>query len=465
MFAILTMSATPAVFVAHFQPQPYQTQNKTETNTQMAAKLPNLSKPPSRKPTKKRVSATTKYDPSTSLRRDDATDAIQGLLHPLDETSVPYRAVAALFAQWTLSRVGGYGLPAVPPLVPMVLHALTGIEQALVFAAARGGPQFAVLSRKWTWKNATLVEALCASISHNHAQHVQTLFRRSIDINQRFLGHTPLWYAAQLGNPEIMRQLLCRFPNIDPDALNVAVANGHSECADMLLKVGAQPLQQHAVMAVGRRNERLLRLLLCYGVTADVEILKKALDQDALCFLPIIAECITNTTVLMMALEAQDGQMVQALLETLSDAQLRIDYGVRTTQSDTALSLAVRWGNVAVVQALLVRGATPTAAVRAQLQSQPDSISGRAISRLLSGPSLQLLQVFPEVLMVPLLITQHAGSEAPTPLQIAAAVGTETLRQETRTQYPVCPSDGRLLSTGFFYHRVWCFVRAAFSMW
>jgi ankyrin repeat protein len=396
----------------------------------MAAKLLNPSKPPVKKTTNKRVTATPKHDDqSTSLRRDDAGDAIQRLLHPLDETSAPYRAVAALFAQWTLPGVEGYGLPAVPPLVPMVLHALTGIEQALVFAAARGGPQFAVLSRKWAWENTTLVEALCTSISHNHPQHVQTLFRRSIDTNQRFLGHTPLWYAAQLGDPEIMRQLLRRFPVLDADALNVAAANGHSECANMLLKVGAQPLQQHAVMAIGLRNERLLRLLLCYGVKADVAILKEAVDQDALCFLPIIAECITNTTVLMMALEAQDGQMVQVLLETLSDAQLRIDYGVRTTQSDTALSLAVRWGNVAIVQALLFRGATPTAAVRAQLQSQPDSFSGRAITRLLSGPSLQSLLVFPEALMVPLFIAHHTGREAPKPLQIAAAVGTETLRR------------------------------------
>jgi hypothetical protein len=264
-------------------------------------------------------------------------------LHPLDETSVPYRAVALLFQLWELT-IPVHGLPQLPrPILPMVLHALTGEDAALVFAAERGGPQFESLYFRRVWPSATSAKALAAAITYSKPLHVEILFRQCIDVNQPFGGRTPLWLAAEAGNAEVMRHILLRFPAIGADVLTTAVTREHTECAELLLEAGALPLREHAATALGRRNERLLRLLLSYGVAIDATLLKAALDGAAVTFLPIMAQGLTtNTTPLIMAVQAREGQLVRTLLDTFSDAQLQINY-VAPGSNVTALWLAMQW--------------------------------------------------------------------------------------------------------------------------
>jgi ankyrin repeat protein len=292
------------------------------------------------------------------------------LLHPLDESSAAFRAVAALCEQW---NVLGEGLPSVPPLAPMVLHALLSKDDALVFAAGRDRRHFATFCDARKWKNVTLVKALCAAITHNKLRPVEILFRRCIDVNQQVDGRTPLSLAAEVGNPEIMRQLLRRFPAVGADdSLTYAATNGHFKCAEMLLEAGELAEYKHASEAIWQNDEHLLRLLLSYGVAVNMVLLKEAVDVDSPQLLPILATCVTQTTALKLALQARDGQMVQMLLDTLSDTELQINHV--SSGAVTALSLAIQWENVAVVKALLARGANVPAAANApaaQPQANP----------------------------------------------------------------------------------------------
>jgi hypothetical protein len=246
----------------------------------------------------------------------------QSLLHPLDESSAAFLAVSALFERWTTL---GEGLPDVPPLAPMVLHALLSKEDALVFAAGRDSPCFVKLLNAQIWPNETLVTALCAAITNNRLRPVEVLFHCCIDINGQVNGRTPLSLAAEVGNPEIMHQLLRRFPTVGEDeSLWYAVANKHLECAEMLLEAGETPEPWHADEAIWDDDEPLLRLLLSYGLAVDMSLLKEALYAKAPQLLPILAACVTQTTALKMALLAEDGQMVQMLLDTLSDTELQM---------------------------------------------------------------------------------------------------------------------------------------------
>jgi hypothetical protein len=324
----------------------------------------------------------------------------QALLHPLDESSGSFRAVTALFEQWTTL---GERFPNVPPLAPMVLHALLSNDDALVFAAGRDGPHFVSLYDKRIWPNATLVAALCAAITHNRLRPVEVLFHCCIDINGQVNGRTPLSLAAEVGNPQIMRQLLRRFPNVGEDkSLWYAVKNKHLECTEMLLEAGETPEFKHASEAIWDGDKPLLRVLLSYGLAVDMRLLKEAVDAEAPRLLPILAACFTQTTALKTALLAKDGQMVQVLLDTLTDTELLINhvggggggFGGGGGGTDTALSLAIKWQNVAVVRALLARGANvPRGGGGPQPQ---DTRAGRKIASLLSGASLQ---VAPHVLL------------------------------------------------------------------
>jgi ankyrin repeat protein len=116
----------------------------------------------------------------------------------------------------------------------------------------------------------------------------------------------------------------------------------------------------------------------------------KAALEGALGFLPIMAQGTTaNTTPLMMAVQAQEGQLVRTLLDTFDDAQLQINYSAPGNVI-TALCLAIIWENIAVVKALLARGATPPPqAVSNQLLAK-NTPNLRAIASVLSGASLQV---------------------------------------------------------------------------
>jgi ankyrin repeat protein len=339
----------------------------------------------------------------------------QPLLHPLDESNAAFRAVTALFEQWTTL---GERLPDVPPLVPMVLHALLSNDDALVFAAGRDSPRFVELYSEKVRPNKTLVTAICAAITHNRPQPVEVLFRGCIDINGQVNGRTPLSIAAEVGNPQIMSQLLRRFPTVGEDhSLWYAVRNKHLECAEMLLEAGESPEPEHVSQAIWGHDKPLLRLVLSYGVAVDMSLLKEALDAEEPQLLRILAASFTHTTALKIALLAKDGQMVQMLLDTLSDTELQINHvgggggggggfrgggfgggGAGAGGTDTALSLAIQWQNVAVVRALLARGANvPVQPNQRGGGPQPqDTRAGRKIAGLLSGASLQ---VVPHVLV------------------------------------------------------------------
>jgi hypothetical protein len=72
-------------------------------------------------------------------------------LHPTMENTCTFRGVAVLCDLLT----------ALPPLAPMVLHALTPIDDALMFAAGRGSPLFdRLLTGTQRWRAVVSINAV-----------------------------------------------------------------------------------------------------------------------------------------------------------------------------------------------------------------------------------------------------------------------------------------------------------------
>jgi ankyrin repeat protein len=250
------------------------------------------------------------------------------------------------------------------------------------------------------WSDETLIRALNAAIAHGRTAHCEMLLRTRVDIEQKSDGQSPLRLAAKVGNPDVMRLLLRRFPKLDGPILHhqplyTAVEHSHAECVEQLLEAGAEPGHEHLTYAIELGNERVLRSLLCYDVTVDKNILADALTYNKWHLLPMLAGCVTaTTTALKLALKAKNGRLLQALLETLSDAQLQINHQLGGV---TALSLAIEWENVAVVKALLARGANPVLPRNLSVLQRPPAAgtyARNAIDKLLAGASLQ---VFPHL--------------------------------------------------------------------
>jgi ankyrin repeat protein len=152
------------------------------------------------------------------------------------------------------------------------------------------------------------------------------------------------------------------------------------------LQAGAEPSRASLEAAIRRQDEQLLLLLLSFGADVDASILQFAVHNSMWDWLPIMATCATRAgeTALMLALEKKDTFLVHALLKTMSDAELQVN---RSLRNKSALALAVHWGNLSVVQALLDRGAIPDA--RSRAVAAQDTHAARAISRLLAGSSVQ----------------------------------------------------------------------------
>jgi ankyrin repeat protein len=320
----------------------------------------------------------------------------EGIQHPASEPS--FSSVAAL---WYLLASVDDGdeypcAPVPPPLAPLMLHAVSEPQGMLVFAAGRGSPIFEKMWRRGVpWSQATTVEALRMAILHKKYASFEILLSRPLQIDNPNDRHAPtlLQLAAAAGSAGMLRQLLARFPEVDRisvqedrTALDLAVRNGHSECIELLLRAGAEPMKLYLQMAIQRCDARLLCLLLSFGAHVDVDILQLAVQLSWWEYLPLLASCTPRTgeTALMLALQAKDVLLVQVLLEKLSDAELEINY---TFRNKTALSLAVRWKNVSLVQALLARGAVPDANCRALTTDK--SQAERAIGRLIAGLSVQ----------------------------------------------------------------------------
>jgi hypothetical protein len=82
-------------------------------------------------------------------------------LHPMTINTRTFRGVAVLCDLLT----------ALPPLAPMVLHALTPIDDALMFAAGRGSPLFDRLlngTQRWRSCSPVLEAAFCEAITWSH---------------------------------------------------------------------------------------------------------------------------------------------------------------------------------------------------------------------------------------------------------------------------------------------------------
>jgi hypothetical protein len=109
--------------------------------------------------------------------------AARPLLHPLGESSNEFQAVAALCHHWELSGAKGYGMPVVPPLGPLMSHALRGTRDAIFFAAGRGGPQLAAPCFDGQWRDETLIRALNAAIAHGRIAQCEMLLRTRVDMN------------------------------------------------------------------------------------------------------------------------------------------------------------------------------------------------------------------------------------------------------------------------------------------
>jgi ankyrin repeat protein len=321
------------------------------------------------------------------------TDAVD---HPADEAS--FSSVAVLWHMLVPNDDNGddnQRRPP-PPLAPLMLHALIEPDAALVFAAARGSPIFPKMWRQSKgYVDRTVTEALSAAIVNKQFAPFEVLLSRPMDVNGYRVDYTPslLQRAATVGSTEMVRQLLLCFAKVDETfryqsntPLTLAVREGHRGCAELLLQAGAVPSREALRAAIQRHDEQLLLLLLSFGADVDASILQFAAHHSMWDWLPMMATCATRTgdTALILALQEKDAFLLQALLKTMSDAELQVNHSLR---NQSALALAVKWGNLPVVQALLERGAIPDASSRAV--ATQDTHVARAISRLLAGSSVQ----------------------------------------------------------------------------
>jgi ankyrin repeat protein len=329
------------------------------------------------------------------------TDAVD---HPADEAS--FSSVAALWHMLAPDDDDGDDNQRIPPppLAPLLLHALIKPDAALVFAAARGSPIFPKIWRQSKgYVDRTVTEALSAAVVNKQLATFEVLLRRPIDVNGPPADNTPtlLQRAATAGSTEMVRQLLLCFASIEETTqyqrdtpLTLAVREGHRGCAELLLQAGAVPSRAALQAAIERHDEQLLLLVLSFGAGVDLSILQFAARHNMWDWLPMMATLAARTgaTALIRAVIEKDAFLVQALLKTMSDAELHVNHSLPNNSAlypnHSALSLAVHWGNLPVVLALLERGAIPGAKSRAAA-TQTDTHVARAIRRLFAGSPVQ----------------------------------------------------------------------------
>ncbi|UOX38733.1 ankyrin repeat containing protein [Finch poxvirus] len=185
------------------------------------------------------------------------------------------------------------------------------------------------------------------SIDSKCINKVRETLSKGVNLNVfNYHGYTPLQYAVELGNPDIVEVLLSRKadPNIItkdvPTALSIAVKLNNFDIAELLLKYGADPDiynedYKHITPiehAVNLQNTKIVKLLLDYG--ADIgEIICRP-------------ECLINN-----AAASGNLEITRLLIEAGANVNSRGLCSLYT------LHHAIRSGNYDVVAEVLVHGA------------------------------------------------------------------------------------------------------------
>ena len=178
-------------------------------------------------------------------------------------------------------------------------------------------------------------------------------------------GRTPIHYAASLGNVAIVRRLLGKSNAGINDSdvagwtpLRLAVTGHHLDMVKFLIDLGAHC--DYALLNDAARNdaEDLFDYFLAFGIKPNTEVLWDTITNQNLHYLRscILAGASPDSmsvyhTPLTYAVIRNQASAVQLLISMGADVNLR------TNDGDSALLLAVRSGELAIVDILLRAGA------------------------------------------------------------------------------------------------------------
>ncbi|OHT08517.1 hypothetical protein TRFO_22939 [Tritrichomonas foetus] len=170
------------------------------------------------------------------------------------------------------------------------------------------------------------------------------------------LGWTPIHYAAQMGNVNILSYILSKCQGIDINLkdnegnspLLIAASNNHSKIVSALLKRnncnpnladnnGWTPLH----IAAGNRNQEIVKTLIFNSKT----------NANAKTF-------ENKETPLIIAAEANDEKIVGIILR-----KPNVDVNAKTKNNETALTLAIRNRNKAIIELIIKCGRADIAGI------------------------------------------------------------------------------------------------------
>ena len=194
------------------------------------------------------------------------------------------------------------------------------------------------------------------AIENNDIKHVKELIDEGANVNQADTrGVTPLWVAAQEGQLDVAQLLLDRGaevnrPNIyGVTPLHIAVHNGHREIVDLLREAQdrtekTEP-ETDKINIIAKKMDNTLRNAIYEN---DVKLVKELIDEGA-----DVNKALTTDGDTPLCIAARYGQ--------LDVAQLLLDRGAEVNKADrygsTPLYIAARYGQLAVAELLLDKGA------------------------------------------------------------------------------------------------------------
>ncbi|XP_062412617.1 CARD- and ANK-domain containing inflammasome adapter protein [Sardina pilchardus] len=245
--------------------------------------------------------------------------------------------------------------------------------------------------------------ALHRAASRGQAAAAMALVMAGADIYTRDnASNTPLHLAARNGHQDTVQALVeeeGRHLRKHTTFLHLAAAQGDSEVADVLLRVGAEVDSKDSrgktplFHAVSRGNERTVAVLLQAGAQVDSDAMASAFDLNSKSMLRLLLQNAQGkmtsesmNSALFRAVKRNLGGIVSALIDSGADVHsqnsqsytpllLAAELGntdafkalvenkanleARLTNSSTALHLAAQSGNVTITQMLLEKGTGP----------------------------------------------------------------------------------------------------------
>ncbi|XP_048108724.1 CARD- and ANK-domain containing inflammasome adapter protein [Alosa alosa] len=215
-------------------------------------------------------------------------------------------------------------------------------------------------------------------------------------------SNTPLHLAAQNGHLDTVQALVeqeGRHLKKHTTFLHMSAAQGDSEVADVLLRVGAEVDSKDSggktplFHAVSRGNERTVAMLLQAGAQVDSNVMASAFDLNSKSMLRLLLQNTQGkmtsksmNSALFRAVQRNLGGIVTALIDSGADVntqnnqsytplllaaelgnmdafkalvEKKANLEARLSNSTTALHLAAQSGNVTITQMLLEKGTGP----------------------------------------------------------------------------------------------------------